>query len=245
VKKLIILLLIGLSLFACSSNKIFKDMPNQQKMQIADEFFQAGKYHKAVPYYESVVMDRTSSHVAEAQVKLADCYFYQNKFTEALFEYQEFVRLFGDARDISRAYFQIGVCYWEDSMNAHYTQEETFKAIDAFETFIEKFPFDERKKEAIEYIQKCHLKLLRKKYYNGYAYYKMWDYPAALLYFNEIIELGNTNNIDKMSLYYTARIYISRKDRENAELMQTKLNAKYPESKETKKINRLIPKKLK
>ncbi len=244
-KKLIFLLLIALSIFACSSNKISKDMTNQQKMQIANEFFELRKYHKAVPYYESVVMDRTSSHVAEAQLKLADCFFNQNKFMEALFEYQEFVRLFGDAQDIGRAYFQIGVCYWEDSMTAHYTQEETYRAIDAFETFLEKFPFDERKKEAIEYIQKCHLKLLRKKYYNGFAYYKMWDYPAALLYFNEIIELGNNNKIDKMSLYYAARIYITRKDRENAELMQAKLNAKYPDSKETKKINRLTLKKLK
>ncbi|MCF7794023.1 MAG: outer membrane protein assembly factor BamD [Candidatus Cloacimonetes bacterium] len=244
-KKFIYLLLVAFMLISCSSNKVSKLMPIEKKMQIADDFFERGKYHKAIPYYESVAFEKNSLLASKAQLKLADCYFNQNKFMDALFEYEHLIKLYNDAEEINRAYFQIGVCYWEESMSAHYTQEETRSAIDAFETFIEKFPFDKRKKDAIEYIQKCHYKLLKKKYYNGYAYYKMWDYPAAMMYFNEIIELGNTNKVDKLSLFYAARIYITREDRDNAILMQTKLNNKYPDSKETEKINKLIERKLK
>lgn len=244
-KKIIYLLLIAFLFLGCSNNKISKLIPLEQKMQLADEFFEQGKYHKAIPYYTSVALERNSLLSSKAQLKLADCYFNQNKYAEALLEYQQYIQLFNDAEDISRAYFQIGVCYWEESLSPHYTQEETLSAIDAFETFLEKFPFDNRKKEAIEYIQKCHYKLLKKKYYNGYTYYKMWDYPAAMMYFNEIIELGNTNEVDKLSLYYAARIYLAQKDIDNALLMQKKLNSKYPESKETKKINKYFKRKLK
>ncbi|HPR18137.1 MAG TPA: outer membrane protein assembly factor BamD [Candidatus Cloacimonadota bacterium] len=244
--KKIIFLVLGLAvLFGCSNNKAIKMIPAEKKLQIANDFFDNGKYNKAIPYYQEIIFEKNSSAVSDAQMKIADCYFYQNKFTEARFEYEEFIRLFRDAKNINRAYFQIGVCYYEDSLPAHYTQEDTKNAIDAFETFIEKFPFDSLKKNALDYIQNCRYKLLEKKYYNGYAYYKMFDYQAALLYFDEIIVLGNKNEVDRLSLYGAARIYIDRQDVDNAVLMQNKLEQRYPDSKETKKINKLIKRKFK
>jgi outer membrane protein assembly factor BamD len=245
VKKIVIVVLIAIMLGACSSNKINKQMPVAKKMELADDFFARKKYHKAIPYYTDVAFERNSTYTAEAQLKLADCYFNQNKFTEARFEYEELIRLFNDAKEINRAYFQIGICYWEESLSPHYTQEETRNAILAFETFLAKFPFDELKQDAIGYIQKCHKKLIQKKYYNGYAYYKMNDYPAAFMYFDEILELENIGEVDKLSRYYEARMYIVRKDKNNAMNVAEKLNEFYPNSKETNKINKLIKKKFK
>ena len=244
-KKILIVVLIAIVLGACSSNKINKQIPVAKKMEIADDFFAKKKYHKAIPYYTDVAFERNSTYTSVAQLKLAECYFNQNKFTEARFEYEELIRLFRDAKNINRAYFQVGVCFYEDSLNPHYTQEDTRNAINAFETFLEKFPFDERKQEVIEYIQKCHKKLIKKKYYNGYTYFKMHDYPAAFMYFDEIIALENLNEIDKMALYYEARMYVTRKDKNNSENIAEKLNARYPDSKETIKINKLISKKFK
>ena len=110
---------------------------------------------------------------------------------------------------------------------------------------MEKFPFDELKQEAIGYIQKCHEKLILKKYYNGYTYYKMNDYPAAFMYFDEIIELENLSETDKLALYYEARMYIVRKDKNNSMNIAEIINERYPDSKETIKINKLIKKKFK
>jgi len=242
VKKFIFAVIAVIVLAGCAGNKLDKMMPVEKKMQIADDYFEKGKYHKAIPYYTDVAFERNSSFTTKAQMKLADCYFYQDKFIEARYEYEELIRLFHDAEDINMAYFKIGVCYWEESLNPHYTQDETESAIRAFETFIEKFPFDEKKVEAIEYIQKCHYKLLEKKLNNGYAYFKMFDYSAALMYFDEITELGNINDVDRKALYYSARIYIDRQDKENAVKMIDKLNTRYPESKETAKINKLAKK---
>jgi outer membrane protein assembly factor BamD len=245
VKRIVYVLIVVLIISGCSSNKAFKQIPNAEKLKIADQYFEQGKYRKAVPYYEAIIFDKGTPQLERAQKRLADCFFYQNKFTEARFEYQELIRLFRDAKNAGYAHFQIGRCYFEESLSAHYTQTETRNAIAAFQTFIEKFPFDEKKKEAIEYIQKCQYKLLEKKYYNGYTYYKMFDYPAALMYFDEIIALGNNNEVDMLSLYYSARIFIYRLDQENAELMRDQLQNKYPDSKYTKKINLLMQRKFK
>ena len=236
VKKTLFLIIVLLILLGCGSNKISKTMPVEKKMEIANELLESEKYNKAIPYYTAVVFERNSVYTPIAQMKLSDCYFNQNKFTEARFEYQELIRLFSDYKDIGRAYFQLGICYFNETQSPHYTQEETYRAISAFETFIEKFPFDSLKKEAIDYIQQCRYKLLMKSYYNGLAYYKLYDYSAALMYFDEIIELGNSNEPDRMSLYYATKIYLERDDFEKAKLTGQKLISRYPQTKEAEKI---------
>jgi len=238
-KRFILASLLIAVLLGCSSNKVNRNLPVEKKMQIADDFYTREKYHKAIPYYTAVVLDRNSSFTAEAQMKLANCYFYQNKFMDARFEYEELIRLFKNYQDIDRAYFRIGICYYENSMNPHYTQEETYKAIDAFQTFIEKFPFSNLRLQAYEYIEKCNYKILQKKYYNGYAYYKLFDYSAALMYFEEVIAQQLTDEIDKMSLYYSGRIYLTRDDKDNAFKIIEKMKEKYPESKETLKLEEI------
>jgi len=242
VKKILILIIVLLVLFGCSGNKMLKTMPVEKKMEIANGLFEKGKYSKAIPYYSEVVFERNSVLTPVAQMKLADCYFNQHKFLEARFEYGELIRLFTDYKDIGRAYFQLGVCYYNETLSPHYTQEETHRAISSFETFIEKFPFDSLKKEAIDYIQLCRYKLLMKKYYNGYAYYKLFDYSGALMYFDEIIKLGNNNEPDRMSLYYATKIYLARKDVDNAKTTGQKLINRYPQTEEAKKITSALEK---
>ena len=229
-------------MFGCSKNKLYNNLPVVEKMKIADEFFDRGKYHKAVTLYSDIAFERNSILTAEAQMKLAECYFLQNNFMDARFELEEMIRLFPDYENISNAYFKIGICFYEESLSPHYTQEETERAIDAFEIFLEKFPFAENRDKAVEYIQKCHYTLLKKKYYNGYSYYKLYDYSSALMYFDEIIELGNLDKLDKMSLFYSTKIYINRKDKENALKTAGTLSIRYPNSKEAEKINKLLKK---
>ncbi|MBT5420549.1 MAG: tetratricopeptide repeat protein, partial [Candidatus Cloacimonetes bacterium] len=109
-KKTLFLIIVLLAIFGCSSNKISKTMPVEKKMEIANDLFEKEKYNKAIQYYTEVVFERNSAYTPSAQMKLADCYFNQNKFTEARFEYEELIRLFSDYKEIGRAYFQLGIC---------------------------------------------------------------------------------------------------------------------------------------
>jgi Tfp pilus assembly protein PilF len=64
----------------------------------------------------------------------------------------------------------------------------------------------------------------------------MYDYSAALLYFDEIIALGNTSEIDKLSLYYSTKIFLKRQDLLNAQKYADILQERYPQAEETAKI---------
>ncbi|MBP7562777.1 MAG: outer membrane protein assembly factor BamD [Candidatus Cloacimonetes bacterium] len=237
-KALLIALIALFVLIGCSANKGLNTTPASEKWDKAETFYQKKKYEKAIPLYEQLVLERNSVYTADAQFKLAESYFYSKKYVEAVTEYQLLLSLFPDYKDISSAQFMIGVAYYKQGLNPHYTQDETNKSIDAFQVFIDKYPWDKRRSDAYDYIQKCQRKLLEKKYLAGYIYYKIDDYSSALLYLDEIIALNNKDELELKSLYYSGLIHYERHESDKLYEIQERLRQDFPESKELQKIIR-------
>jgi outer membrane protein assembly factor BamD len=233
---LLISLCLVLFISGCSSTKELQQMSPEIAKEFADQYFAAQKYKKAIPYYQKIVHESNSVLLADAQLRLADCFFFRQEYIDARFEYEEFIRQFSEHSQVPYAFFQIGVCWFESSLPAHYDQSETFSAIDAFTEYLDRYPFHDKVFEAHQFIEECRFKLLKKRYYNGYTYYKMADYPSALLYFKEIIEKNQMHEFDRKALYYSALMYHYRNDLKNMQLMLARLQEKYPDSSETKTI---------
>jgi len=187
-----------------------------------------------------IVFERSSRYTPNAQFRLAESYFNMARYNEAIYEYQELIRLFPEHSNINIAFFRIGEANMNLSLEPHYCQKETVEAIDAFNTFIDRFPLDPKVDQAFNYIEEAEYKLLEKRYHNGYIYYRLYDYSGALMYFDEIMEEGLRDEIDKKSRYHAARIYIERKDRQNTEKMLRDLQEYYPQAAETSRITRLF-----
>lgn len=225
---------------ACSKNKV--ELSTEQRMQMADDYFAKKKYAKAANLYEEVSFERKSAATARAIMRQAESYFNMNKFVDARLKYHQFTQMFPDHPEVSNAFFRIAVCLYEDSLPPQYDQTETNQSIEAFKLFIEKYPQDTRFAQALEYIRKAQNKLLEKKFHNGYIHYKMKDYSGALMYFEEIIDLGNPGQLDKMSMYYSTLIRHKQKDAEMARAAFAKMQSQYPGAAETRKLARLIGK---
>jgi outer membrane protein assembly factor BamD len=215
----------------------------EANMKKADNLFARKRYNRASKFYQQVTFERNSPYVSDAQFQLAECYFRLKRYDEARTEYEVVTRQFPDQPRLDKAYYQIGVCWYEASLPAQYTQEETHMAVTAFEDYLERFPArnPDDVTKANEYIHKCEYKLLQKSYFNGYTYYRMYDFSAALLYFNEVRQVGITDHIDKLSLYYSAKIYLKRKDAANARSVIDQLIQKYPTSKEARRLKKHAP----
>ncbi|MBW6514826.1 MAG: outer membrane protein assembly factor BamD [Candidatus Syntrophosphaera sp.] len=231
-------LLALLVLGACSSNKTF--LNTEQKLLRADELFARGKYARAAELYGEVYFERASASTAHALMRQGDSYFRLNRFTDARLAYSEFADAFPNHPEVSTAVFRTAVCLFEESLSAHYDQSETLHAIDAFRKFIGKYPTDARYDEALQYSQKAQYKLIEKKFLNGYIYFKMKDYSSALMYFREVTELGNSDRLDRESLYYTALLLRRQQLHEPAREAYDALRTKYPGSKESKKLARIF-----
>ena len=77
---------------------------------------------------------------------------------------------------------------------------------------------------------------MEKDYLTGYLYYKMKDYSSALMYFDEIIALGNLDELEQKSLYYSAKLHLHQKNYDKATASYERLLNRYPASKEAKKL---------
>ncbi len=230
--------LILIVLAGCSLNKA--ELTTDNKMAKADELFAKGKYARAVELYEEVSFEKKNANASVALMRVADCYFKMNKFTDARLKYTTLTTSYPDFAEVETAWFRIGECYYEESLKAQYDQTETAQCIESFRTFIEKFPESQNYLRAIDFIRKAQYKVIQKKYHNGYIYYKMKDYSSALMYFKEVINLSNTDEIDRKSLYYATKISLYHKNSEDANAFWTKLRERYPESRETRKLARFF-----
>ena len=202
----------------------------------ADELYELGKYTRAADLYGDVYFERQSASSARALLRQADCLFKANKFAEARLLYQEFSDSFPTHAEVYTAVFRYAVCLFEESLGPQYDQTETIQSIDAFRRFLEKYPKSERYADAIDYIQKAQYKLIEKRFRTGYIYYKMRDYSSALMYFKEVAELGNTDRLDRESLYYSALLLYKQKLKDQAAVEYDRLKTKYPDSKEATKL---------
>lgn len=229
-----ILILIILALGACAKNKV--ELTTQEKLTQADELYAKKKYARAAVLYDEISFERKSAATAYATLRQADSYYAINKFTDARAKYQQFINSFPDHQNVSDAYFRIGQCLFEESLSPQYDQDETISAINAFRDFIDRFPNDTRFGQALEYIRKSQYKIIEKRYQNGYIYYKMKDYSAALMYFDEVIALGNQDALDRQSLFYTTMLYLRQQNQEKAAESFQRMRSRYPGSKETKKL---------
>lgn len=235
-KKYVFIILLFVALGACSRNK--PELSTEARLTLADQYYSAGKYSKAATIYDDISFERKSAATAYATLRLADSYYAMNKFTDARLKYQQFIDGFPDHTNVSDAYYRVAVCYFEESLKPAFDQDKTLAGIDAFRNFIERFPNDSRFTNALEYIRRSQYKLIEKKYQNGYIYYKMKDYSAALMYFDEVIDLGNTDSLDRKSLYYSALLHSHQKNTDAALASFNKLKTKYPGSKETRRLER-------
>ncbi len=228
------LLLIVLVFGACSKNKV--KITTEQKLAMADKYYANEKYSKAAVLYDEISFERKSAATAYATMRLADSYFAMNKFTDARLKYHQFIDGFPDHVNAADAYFRVALSLFEESLKPSHDQNETVAAIEAFGVFLDRYPKDSRFDKALEYIRRAQYKLIEKKYQNGYIYYKMKDYSAALMYFDEVIALGNTDALDRQSLYYSALLHRRQKNHEAARAAYTRLKSRYPGSKEVQKL---------
>ncbi len=228
--------LLLLLLAACTASQTI--LTTEEKLARADALYAAKKYARAAELYGDVYFERSSAKAAHALLRQADSYYHINRFADARLAYQEFIDAFPNHAELSTAYLRTAQCLFEESLPPQYDQTETQHAIDAFRRFINKFPADPRYDQALEYIRRAQYKLLQKTFHTGYIYYKMKDYSAALMYFKEITDLGNTDTLDRRALYYSALLLHRQELATQARQAYDALTAKYPGSKEAKKLSR-------
>lgn len=166
---------------APESDDALSIVPAERLYMDAMEFYRVNNYIDA---FEAFQKCRTRYPITEwgikAELKMADCLYYQKQYESAFIQYQEFTRLHPTYTYIDYAYYQMGMCYYNQLCGIDRDQSFTREAIKHFEKLLVLFPSSAYVSSAREKIEECKKNLAEHVLYIGNFYYRTGAYDAAL-----------------------------------------------------------------
>lgn len=174
---------------SCKSKyeKLKASNDNAKKYAEAVKLYNKKEYTKALGLFEPLVTRYRGQEQAE------DLYYYYaytnyklKDYTSARYHFKTFAETYPSSARAEECRFMSAYCYYLDSPIFSLDQENTNKAIDALQLFINLYPKSDRVAEASKLIQNLRDKLEEKAYANSKLYLTISDYQSA------VIAFGNT-----------------------------------------------------
>jgi outer membrane protein assembly factor BamD len=221
-----------LFLFSCS--KEVKKVPSEPLalFQRGLLLFNEGKFTEAKEVFSRFIsyFPEEKELVARAELKMADCAFMKKEYPEAIERYSEFKKRYPFHPDIPYVEFQIGMSYFKQIPSKERDQENTRKALEAFEEVVRKYPdtlFAERARDKIGF---CKKRLAEHEIYIGKYYLKKGKYQAALSRFEEALSLKGSGKEEEEALFLLAYTAQKSGDKERFEEYLKLLRENFPQS---------------
>jgi outer membrane protein assembly factor BamD len=182
-------LLALLLLASCSRfNRLLKSTDHELKYKEAVRYYEAEKYYHALQLLEELIsVYKGSQRAEEVYYYYAKAYYGSGEFLTAAYHLSNFARTFPSSRYAEETQYLNAYCYYLDSPVHSLDQQSTLDAIDQFQLFVNRYPESERVAECNRLIDELRLKLETKAFNNARLYFKMSEYRAATIAFENVI----------------------------------------------------------
>ena len=184
-----ILLIIVLGASSCNSlEKIQKSTNTEYKLQKANEFYDKKQYAKAIVLYEELLtIFKGTKRFEDIYYKYAMSYYKQRSFLAASYHFKNFSDLFPNSKRTEEARFLHSKSLFENSKDYTLDQASTKKTISELQNFINQHPQSNKVTSANNMIDKSRYTLELKDKYSAELYYKISQFRAAAIYFEQLI----------------------------------------------------------
>lgn len=175
---------------SCSKHqKLLKSTDNELKYEKAIEYYEEGDYYRALQVFEQLIpVYRGTNKAEKLYYYYAYAYYHEREYIMASYYFKRFSINFPSSEFAEEASYMAAYCKYLDSPRYSLDQGVTREAIDEFQLFINRFPFGERVQDANDYITELRKKLERKSYNIASLYFKMEDYRAAIVSYNNLLK---------------------------------------------------------
>ena len=223
-------LYISISLFAsiffsaaCNSyDKLLKSSDMDLKYKRAQEYYEKGDYYRAQPLFEELIsVYKGTKSVEKIYYYYAYCEYGLQNFLLASYHFKNFFQTYQNSKWAEECHFQHAYCFYLLSPVYSLDQDNTSKAIDAFQIFINMNPESERISEANKLMDVLRGKLEMKAFESATLYYNIRSYQAATISFKNLLtEFPDTDDAEEAhfmifkSYYKLASGSISSKQKE-------------------------------
>ncbi|KZS41810.1 hypothetical protein AWE51_20665 [Aquimarina aggregata] len=203
-KRLFYLLIFVLFLGSCSEyQKVLKGENVGDKYKAAVKLYEDGKYTKALRLFEQVVPQYRGKPQAERVMYFyADTYYQLGDYYLAGYQFERFTKSFPKSDKRQEAAYKGAKSNYHLSPRFSLDQEETTKAIEKLQAYINTYPESENLKEANTLVAELREKKEKKAYKIAKQYHHREDYKVAIKAFdNYLIDYPGSAYREKV-LYY-------------------------------------------
>ena len=193
-----------LSLFSCSDyQKVLNNPDTNLKYKAAEEYYKSGSYKKANRLFEQIVPSYRGKPQAQRIIFFyANTYFQIKDYNLAAYQFESFVKSYPKSDRLQEAYFMSAKSYYMLSPRSSLDQEDTYKAIDKLQIFLDNYPESEFSDDANTLIAELQVKLEKKSFEICKKYYTIRDYKASMNSFDNFISDFPGTQFKEEALYY-------------------------------------------
>ncbi len=208
--------------------------PNPTAEALFDEgmrYYENKKYVLAIDRFQRVKAEFPfSPQLIAAELKVADAYFLNKQYPEAVAAFREFQALHPTNENIPFVIYRLGESHFEQFTTTDRDQKMTEIAKGYFETVITSHPKSPYAEKAKEKLAKC-LEYLAEHEFNIASFYlREKKYPAARDRFEEILRKYRNTPTAVKALFYLGETHREEKNGVKAALAYEALIQHYPES---------------
>jgi outer membrane protein assembly factor BamD len=174
---------------SCSQyQKVYRSDNVTAKYGLADSLYKAGKYKKALKLMEQIVPAFRGKPQAERLMFMySDTYFQIGDYYLAGYQFERFETSYPKSDSVETASFKSAMSYYELSPRFSLDQEDTKKALDKLQAFINTYPNTQYRVQANELVSELRAKIELKDITVAKQYLKISDYKPAIGAFDNFI----------------------------------------------------------
>ena len=241
-KNLLYLSIVLVLLSSCNGfEKIRKSSDVNYKLTKANEYFDKKEYQHANELYKELMPVMKSTRNYEALFyKYSYTFYYLKDYVEASYYFKNFTEYFPASKNAEECEFMSAVCLYKYAPKYTLDQTNTVKALEAMQSYVNKYPKSTRLADANKYVDDSRKKLELKQADAAKLYFNISQFKAATVAYKSVLrnypESPNADLYQYMivkSMCKFAKISIPEKQEEryaNAISAYKDLKETYPQS---------------
>lgn len=222
----------SLSSWSWSGSAARFDASAEQLFAEGTRYFDEKKYVRAIDAFARIKTDYPfSPMLTEVSLKIADAYYLNQQYPEAINAFKEFQSMHPTNENIPFVVYRLGQAHFDQFSSADRDQKNTEIAKGYFETVITKYPKSPYAAPAKEKLAKAIEYLSEHDFNVAQFYFREQKYPAARDRFEEIVRRYRGAPAAAKSLFYLGESYRQERNNVKAALAYEALMQHYPQSK--------------
>lgn len=158
-------------------------------LETATNMYNEGQYERAIILYELILPSyRGRTEAEELTFNYSDAHYKGGSYILAAHYFKTFADTYTGSPRREEALYLTAMSHYLMSPKYKLDQEDSQKAINSFQTFVNTFPASDKVEDANKYIDELRLKLEKKSFDSAKLYYQIGNYSSAIQSFENMLK---------------------------------------------------------